>query len=594
MKFLIIRFSSIGDIVLTTPVVRCLKRQIVTAEVHYLTKASFRPVLAANPYIDKLHLLEDDLDGLIRTLQAEDFDYVIDLHHNLRTLKVKKALGKKAFSFNKLNVEKWWYTSFKWNRMPDEHIVDRYLQTLSSFRVRNDGAGLDYFIPKTDELKPEDIPMSHQAGYVGLVIGAALATKKLPMHKLKELCSTIEYPLILLGGPEDAAEGEELAAIDPIRIYNACGKFNLNESAGLVRQAKLVVTHDTGLMHIAAAFKRPIVSVWGNTVPEFGMYPYYGANYLGNYRGKEDIASGRPYDVMEVRPLSCRPCSKIGYKKCPKGHFKCMEQQSVEKIVRTTMKLRSFVLLAGILLSLASCQLDQSKKLRQLNHLALEYSRKHQQQEALKYYMEAYALKNVPDSLRTMLLENLGNEYEYYKEDSAKYYYLQAASLNNRNSYHWLYCMANYYMLDHRIDSALPLLLRAYERNKDNFMAVNMIGVIYLGEYDKAFCDPQKALPFNEKYNELAKDKYSAFALAKNYYLLNDMPKSISLFEDIRQKYPSYTPALASLVMIYEEMGQTEDAKAALAQLREKDYARYEHVEQMKIKAGQHGLFWHH
>ena len=339
MKFLIIRFSSIGDIVLTTPVIRCLKKQVVTAEVHYLTKSSFRPILEANPYIDKIHCLGgaggsgDDLTAVIDALRMEDFDYVIDLHHNLRTWKVKKRLGKKAFSFSKLNIEKWWYTNFKWNRMPDRHIVDRYLDTLASFGIKNDGAGLDYFIPAGDELQPQDIPTSHQAGYVGLVIGAALATKKLPFHKLKEICEQARHPIILLGGPEDAETAEQLAAIDPIKIYNACGKFNLNESAALVRQARLIVTHDTGLMHIAAAFKRPILSVWGNTVPEFGMYPYYGENYMHNY-GQGRKEGVLPYEEMEVKGLSCRPCSKIGYKKCPKGHFKCMELQPVDRILQ--------------------------------------------------------------------------------------------------------------------------------------------------------------------------------------------------------------------------------------------------------------------
>ncbi|HEY4062692.1 MAG TPA: glycosyltransferase family 9 protein [Puia sp.] len=344
MKFLIIRFSSIGDIVLTTPVIRCLKKQVITAEVHYLTKSAFRPILAANPYIDKIHCLEDDLSAVIAALQQEDFDYVIDLHHNMRTMKVKRGLGKKAFSFSKLNIEKWLYTNFKWNRMPDRHIVDRYLDTVASFGVKNDGAGLDYFIPPADEIKPHDIPTSHQAGYIGLVIGAAYATKRLPLHKLKEICTQARHPLILLGGPEDADTAAGLAAIDPIKIYNACGKFNLNESAGLVRQAKLIVTHDTGLMHIAAAFKRPIVTVWGNTVPGFGMYPYYGENYLNNYQprgkkgGAEDAPDGAernlPYENMEINGLRCRPCSKIGYKKCPRGHFKCMELQSVEHIVQ--------------------------------------------------------------------------------------------------------------------------------------------------------------------------------------------------------------------------------------------------------------------
>jgi ADP-heptose:LPS heptosyltransferase len=330
MKFLIIRFSSIGDIVLTTPVVRCLRKQVLTAEVHYLTKAAFRPILQANPYVDKIHCLDNDLDALIETLKGEDFDYIIDLHHNLRTLKVKRRLKKQSFSFDKLNIKKWLLTNFKINRLPPVHIVDRYLDTLKTFGVKNDGAGLDYFIPKQDEPKPEDIPTSHQAGYIGLVIGAALATKRLPFHKLETICKQTPHPIILLGGPEDAETAQKLAAIDPVKIYNACGLFKLNESAALVRQAKLVVTHDTGLMHIAAAFRRPIVSIWGNTVPEFGMAPYYGENFLYNYQG--GLLGKQPDLKLEVNGLSCRPCSKIGYNKCPKGHFKCMEQQPIDRI----------------------------------------------------------------------------------------------------------------------------------------------------------------------------------------------------------------------------------------------------------------------
>lgn len=328
MKFLIVRFSSIGDIVLTTPVLRCLKKQAVTAEVHYLTKKAFLPVLAANPYIDKIHTLDNDLDAVINKLQDEDFDYVIDLHHNLRTLRVKRALDKKSFSFNKLNIQKWLLTSFKINRMPDVHIVDRYLDTLKSFNIKNDGQGLDYFIPEKDRIKEEDIPASHHAGYIGVVIGAALNTKKYPLHRLKELCAIIDHPIILLGGKEDREEGDAIAAQDPAKIYNACGKFNINESADLVRRAKLIISNDTGLMHIASAFRRPIISLWGNTVPEFGMYPYYPKALSGMF------------DIMEVKGLSCRPCSKIGYDKCPKKHFKCMEQidpQMVYEKVRTRL-----------------------------------------------------------------------------------------------------------------------------------------------------------------------------------------------------------------------------------------------------------------
>lgn len=328
MKFLIIRFSSIGDIVLTTPVVRCLKKQGVTTEVHFLTKPAFRAVVSANPYIDKCHYLKDDINETIAELKKEDFDYVIDLHHNLRTLKIKRALGKQSFSFDKLNIEKWLLTSLKINRLPAVHIVDRYLETVSSFGITNDGAGLDYFIPKEEELKIEDLPASHHAGYIGVVIGATYSTKRYPVHKLKEFCKNIDHPVILLGGKEDQENGNEISAIDPFKIYNACGKFSLNESADIVRKAKVVVCNDTGLMHIATAFKRPVVSLWGNTVPSFGMYPYYGSNYLSN-------KPGTPYDILEINHLKCRPCSKIGYQKCPNGHFKCMELIDAELVINT-------------------------------------------------------------------------------------------------------------------------------------------------------------------------------------------------------------------------------------------------------------------
>jgi ADP-heptose:LPS heptosyltransferase len=323
MKFLIIRFSSIGDIVLTTPVIRCLKKQLPDSEVHFLTKQSFATIVESNPYIDKVHSLAHSWETVVHELRRENYDYIIDLHHNLRTLSLKKDLGIKSFPFNKLNIQKWIYTNLKWNMMPDVHIVDRYLKTVESFGVVNDGEGLDYFIPEKDLVKQKDIPVSHHAGYIGLVIGAAHFTKKLPVDKLKELCSKIDHPIILLGGKEDSENGKQIASDDPIKIYDACGKFNLNESADLVRKARLIITHDTGLMHIAAAFKRKIISVWGNTVPEFGMYPYYGKSEVSNSK-------------FEIKGLRCRPCSKIGYSKCPRGHFKCMKQISVDDVAETS------------------------------------------------------------------------------------------------------------------------------------------------------------------------------------------------------------------------------------------------------------------
>jgi ADP-heptose:LPS heptosyltransferase len=331
MKFLIIRFSSIGDIVLTTPVVRCLKKQVPGAEIHYLTKKSFAGIIENNPHIDKAYYLEDDLSKTIGDLQSENFDQIIDLHHNIRSLKVKRALKVPSRAFDKVNVEKWLLTTFKLNIIPDKHIVERYMETVASFGIENDEKGLDYFIPEYDRVKESDIPAGHLAGYIGIVIGATYNTKKLPLEKLRDLCARIDHPIILLGGKDDRVEGEEVSGVDRHKIYNACGKFLLNESADLVRRSKFIISHDTGLMHIATALKKQVISIWGNTVPDFGMYPYYGDQYLQNFAARS--ANKLPYDIVEVNNLSCRPCSKIGYAKCPLGHFKCMNKIDIEQVV---------------------------------------------------------------------------------------------------------------------------------------------------------------------------------------------------------------------------------------------------------------------
>jgi ADP-heptose:LPS heptosyltransferase len=325
MKFLVIRFSSIGDIVLTTPVVRCLKKQVPGAVIHFLIKPQFKMVLEPNPYIDKFHVLQPDWEQMTGELKGEEFDYIIDLHHNLRTLRVKKALKVPAFSFNKLNFEKLIFVKLKWNIMPEVHIIDRYMETVAPFGVHNDGEGMDYFIPETERVPLNDIPHSHHAGFIAIVIGASFYTKKLPIYKLQELCQKINHPIILLGAKEEAEEGRAIAAVDPIKVYNACGKFSLHESADLVRQSKLVIAHDTGLMHIAAALKKQVIAIWGSTTPSFGMVPYYGTNFLQR--------SALPYDDAQVHKLWCRPCTKIGRHTCPQGHFKCMKNQDIDDIV---------------------------------------------------------------------------------------------------------------------------------------------------------------------------------------------------------------------------------------------------------------------
>ena len=305
LKILVVRFSSIGDIVLTTPVVRMLKKQL-NAQVHFLTKSAYVSLLKNNPYIDSVYQIDNSISEVIADLKKEKYDYVIDLHSNLRTQILKFRLGMPAKSFNKLNIEKFMLTNFKLDKMPKIHIVDRYLETVKHLGVKNDNQGLDFFLSANDKLDISIFPKN----YIIFVIGGQHATKILPNEKIISIIKKVNKPVLLVGGSEDAHRGEEIAKACN-KVVNTCGKYSILHSASLVQQATMVITHDTGMMHIAAAFNKKIYSVWGNTVPEFGMYPYKAS------------ASSR---MIEVKRLSCRPCSKIGYAKCPKGHFKCMQE----------------------------------------------------------------------------------------------------------------------------------------------------------------------------------------------------------------------------------------------------------------------------
>ncbi|WP_116106777.1 glycosyltransferase family 9 protein [Lewinella sp. IMCC34191] len=324
-KVLIIRFSSIGDIILTTPVIRCVKQQ-TGGEVHFLTKKSFAATLRHNPYVDRLWTIEREVSEVAAGLVREGFTHVVDLHGNLRSLETKQRLwwghllaGRRPprmHTFDKLNFRKFLLTRFRLDRMPEIHIVDRYLGAAKDLGVSNDRLGLDYFIAAEEQV------VGPEEDYVAFVIGAAHATKCLEETQIGRLCQRIDQPILLLGGPGEAALGQRIAE-QHAHVTNACGKYSLNGSADLVRRAAVVLTHDTGLMHIAAAYRRPIVSVWGNTVPELGMYPY--------------LPAGPQPVLAEVKGLACRPCSKIGYATCPQGHFECMREQNLQAIAQSVL-----------------------------------------------------------------------------------------------------------------------------------------------------------------------------------------------------------------------------------------------------------------
>ncbi len=307
MKILVIRFSSMGDIIYTTPVVRCLKKQLNGAEIHFITKPAFKYIYDNNPYVDKLLLLKPSLAETIQDIKAEGYDYIIDLHNNLRTAIIKLRTGVKSSTYKKQTIRKWLSLKFNLKLVPPVHLVDRYLKAVAFLNVSNDNQPIDYYIKAHHQLC-KLLPVSHQQGYVAFVIGATHFTKRMPNEKIISLCNAIDQPVVLLGGNDVKDNGDIIANALGAKIYNACGITSLDESVFLVSKATKVIGFDTGLTHIAEAFNVPIVSVWGGTVPELlGVQPY---------KVKEVLVAG-----IE---LPCRPCSKFGLPACPLGHFKCM------------------------------------------------------------------------------------------------------------------------------------------------------------------------------------------------------------------------------------------------------------------------------
>lgn len=318
MKILVVRFSSIGDIILTSPVVRCLSAQL-GAQVHFLTKSSYANLLHYNPNIARVYTMTAaGLDStLITSLRHEGYDHIVDLHKNIRSRKLIARLGIPSTNFSKANLEKWLLVNLKFDRMPKAHIVQRYFQAVGALGVTYDGEGLDFYIdPKTE------CPIPPRP-FIAFAIGAAHATKRLPHHQIQEICRQIKYPVALLGGPSENEIGLSLASSSS-HVHNFCGQTTLQESAKLIQASSLVLTHDTGMMHLAAALKKPIISIWGSTVPAFGMYPFY--------PDAATIFEKR----FEIADLPCRPCSKLGHSRCPKKHFRCMENQDIPEIIKTS------------------------------------------------------------------------------------------------------------------------------------------------------------------------------------------------------------------------------------------------------------------
>lgn len=324
-RILVIRLSSMGDIVLTTPVLRALHSQLHGgAEVHMLVKESFAFLVQHNPHVDRVHTFRTTVQEALPALEQLEFDYVIDLQRNFRSRIVIRRLGALAFRFRKCNFIKWLWVNTGWRIRPIPHVVERYMETLSAFGVKDDGKGLDCVIPDQERVALDTLPEAHRAGYVAMAIGGAHVGKRMTTGQWAAVCRLLDYPVVLLGGPEDAAAAAEIEALAGGKVWSGAGRLTVHQGADLMRQARVVVSGDTGMMHLAAALRCRIVSVWGCTVPGLGMAPW------------------RPHPgsvIIEPKGRRRRPCSKLG-NRCRYGaRNRCITAVDPEEVAEAVRRL---------------------------------------------------------------------------------------------------------------------------------------------------------------------------------------------------------------------------------------------------------------
>lgn len=321
--FLVIRFSAIGDIILTTPVLALIKKHYPEAQIHFLVKPKFATVLSNIPYIDKV-IVFNTFRKILSELRQNQYNYIFDLQNSLRSYLLCKLLPFPSIAVDKQNIQKFRMTFFK-RRLQVPHIVIRYCNVLQQINIQEAPEKLLFSSESTTEIQYQVSELKkHSLPVVAAVLGATHFTKRWPYEYWVTALNQIGWPVILLGGQAEQKAISHLISRLEIPYFNACGLLTLAQSAACIQETDIVISHDTGLMHIAAAFQKPIVSIWGNTVPEFGMYPWQ-TNWLS----------------AEVE-LSCRPCHKIGYPKCPQQHFRCMLENYPEKIATLTKQLWNY------------------------------------------------------------------------------------------------------------------------------------------------------------------------------------------------------------------------------------------------------------
>jgi heptosyltransferase-2 len=342
-KILIIRLSSLGDVLLASPLVRSLREKFKNAQIDFLIRSEYIDIVRHNPHLTNVVELNaregfPELRKLKKHIYQEKYHVILDIHKNLRSIylcwgmqlrgtqiyKIKKQQFVR-FLLIKLKINL--YQKFKSRIIP---VWEKYLQTADRLGIDSRNGTLELFLPAAAENRTVEFLNGLPGTKWEIVVapGAKHFTKRWPPEYFAELIKQInrgwEYQVILVGDNHDKPVIEKILDLIPKNIaISTAGFFSIIETSAIIKRAKLIISNDSGIMHIAKAFNRPLVAIFGSTVKEFGFYP----------SNKETV-------VIERAGLQCRPCSHIGRKACPKKHFKCMKDITPEMIIQTVEEMQ--------------------------------------------------------------------------------------------------------------------------------------------------------------------------------------------------------------------------------------------------------------
>ncbi len=318
-RILVLRLSSIGDIVLTIPLLRHLSQRFPSATIDFVIKKEFSDLMKSNPYINKLMIVDKDegwsgLERLKSKIKAQEYQLILDVHNNPRTRYLTLFLNGTIRRYKKYRLLRFLLIKFKYNLY--ERIIPvhrRYLNTIAEW-VHDIDSDLEFHLDADADKSINELiqskNFSSQQIHVALVPGAGFANKRWPVHYFAQLARKLQslgWQIWLLGSPQERFLGEQIEKLGNSDAINLMGQLTLMQSASVLARMSAVVSNDSGLMHIADALKYPVVAIFGPTTRELGFYPV-------NPNSR----------VVEHEHMPCRPCTHMGAENCPKDHFRCM------------------------------------------------------------------------------------------------------------------------------------------------------------------------------------------------------------------------------------------------------------------------------